>query len=464
VANDPFSIAEFGASFKGFLDQVTQQAPVKEPVFVARFRSHFGADPTRLPLVMETFQNTEHANLQLAIEERLSREDTTSEATGVGNAQPWGPLTIPILLSAAGHYGPPPEEGPVQYRNVALQDRVLPCLEQGVLFVRTPAPIVVLVRGPTEMGWRNQITVEVMAAERTQAEAFLSELRAGMHRRNVYRGRILSLSLDDQHQLCVNFHKLPQIAREQIVLPAGLLERIERQAVDFARHAEQLRAAGRHLRRGLLLHGKPGSGKTLTATYLAGRMPGRTVLLITGRGAGLVEQVCEMARMLEPATVILEDVDLIAEDRARQHPACMPILFELLNQMDGLAEDSDVLFALTTNRPEVLEPALAARPGRIDLAIEVPLPDADGRRRLFSLYAQGLRVAVPFDPWVRRTEGVSGAFIRELLRKAALYAADDRGELEIREKHLDEALHELIVSGGALTRSLLGATEVLPQS
>ena len=168
--------------------------------------------------------------------------------------------------------------------------------------------------------------------------------------------------------------------------------------------------------------------------------------------------------MLEPATVILEDVDLIAEDRARQHPACMPILFELLNQMDGLAEDSDVLFVLTTNRPEVLEPALAARPGRIDLAIEVPLPDADGRRRLFSLYAQGLRVAVPFDPWVRRTEGVSGAFIRELLRKAALYAADDRGELEIREKHLDEALHELIVSGGALTRSLLGATEVLPQS
>ena len=125
------------------------------------------------------------------------------------------------------------------------------------------------------MGWRNQITVEVMAAERTQAEAFLSELRAGMHRRNVYRGRILSLSLDDQHHLCVNFHKLPQIAREQIVLPAGLLERIERQAVDFARHAEQLRAAGRHLRRGLLLHGKPGSGKTLTATHLAGRMCAR---------------------------------------------------------------------------------------------------------------------------------------------------------------------------------------------
>src|SRR5688572_12792394 len=61
------------------------------------------------------------------------------------------------------------------------------------------------------------------------------------------------------------------------------------------------------------------------------------------------------------------------------------LLFELLNQMDGLAEDADVLFVLTTNRPDVLEPALAARPGRIDQAIEIPLPDAECRRRLLEL-------------------------------------------------------------------------------
>jgi ATP-dependent 26S proteasome regulatory subunit len=456
VANDSFSIADFGASFKGFLDQVAQQAPVKEPPFLARFRAHFGCDPARLPVVIEAFRSTEHANLQLAIEERLSRENTTSDVVGVVSAETWALLTIPMLIS--GRSSEALEEGPVQYRNVVLQDRVLPCLQQAVLFVRTPSPIAVLVRGSNEMGWKEEITVAVMASERTDAETFLAEVRAGMHRRNVYRGSILSLSINDSRQLRVNFHKLPQIAREQIILPAGLLERIERQAVDFARHAERLREAGRHLRRGLLLHGKPGSGKTLTATYLAGRMPGRTVILITGRGAGLLEDACEMARMLAPATIILEDVDLIAEDRARQHPSCMPILFELLNQMDGLAEDSDVLFILTTNRPEVLEPALAARPGRIDLAIAVPLPDDEGRRRLFELYSRGLQVAVPFDSWVRRTEGVSAAFIRELLRKAALYASDEGGELEVRETHLDEALHELILSGGPLTRSLLGAS------
>jgi ATP-dependent 26S proteasome regulatory subunit len=192
--------------------------------------------------------------------------------------------------------------------------------------------------------------------------------------------------------------------------------------------------------------------------YLAGRMPDRTVLLITGRSVGLLEQACAMARVLQPATIILEDVDLIAEERTHQNGGCAPLLFELLNQMDGLAEDADILFVLTTNRPDLLEPALAARPGRIDLAIAVPVPDVECRRRLFALYSKGLKVTTSVEPYVDRTAGASAAFIRELLRKAALFAADDPGEIQIESRHFDEALHEMVVEGGALTRSLLGAS------
>jgi ATP-dependent 26S proteasome regulatory subunit len=191
--------------------------------------------------------------------------------------------------------------------------------------------------------------------------------------------------------------------------------------------------------------------------YLAGRMPDRTVLLVTGRSMGLLEQACAMARMLQPATIILEDIDLIAEERTRQSAGCAPLLFELLNQMDGLADDADILFVLTTNRPDLLEPALAARPGRIDQAIEVPVPDAACRRRLFELYGRGLKVETPIEPYVERTAGASAAFVRELLRKAALFAADDGGELAVAAKHFDEALHEMVVEGGELTKSLLGA-------
>src|SRR5919198_5384327 len=123
-----------------------------------------------------------------------------------------------------------------------------------------------------------------------------------------------------------------------------------------------------------------------------------------------------MACLLQPATILLEDVDLIAEERTQQDTGCNVLLFELLNQMDGLADDADILFLLTTNRPDILEPALAARPGRIDQAIEIPLPDAGCRRRLFDLYGRGLRLELAdLDGLIRRTEGVSPAFTRELL-------------------------------------------------
>ena len=156
-----------------------------------------------------------------------------------------------------------------------------------------------------------------------------------------------------------------------------------------------------------------------------------------------------------------EDVDLIGTVRDRQEIGANALLFELLNQMDGLADDVDILFVLTTNRPDVLEPALAARPGRIDQAIEVPPPDAECRRRLFELYSRGLQVEIAdWDRLIERTAGISGAFIRELLRKAAVFAAEDDGEspLVVRDSHLEEALTELLVAGGALTQSLLGAT------
>jgi ATP-dependent 26S proteasome regulatory subunit len=192
--------------------------------------------------------------------------------------------------------------------------------------------------------------------------------------------------------------------------------------------------------------------------YLAGAISDRTVLLMTGRGLGLLEQSCALARTLQPSTVILEDVDLIAEERGRRDASCAgPLLFELLNQMDGLADDADVLFLLTTNRPNILEPALAARPGRIDQAFEVPLPDETCRRRLFDLYGRGLTLRVGELPrFIERTKGASAAFIRELMRKAALFAADDSADLVVEDRHLDEALHELAVQGGDLTKSLLG--------
>ena len=97
-------------------------------------------------------------------------------------------------------------------------------------------------------------------------------------------------------------------------------------------------------------------------------------MLLTGQSLGAVGASIDLATALQPAMVVLEDVDLVAMDRS--YGPTNAILFELLNGMDGLDEDHDVLFVLTTNRADLLEPALAARPGRIDQAVELPLPNS----------------------------------------------------------------------------------------
>jgi len=124
--------------------------------------------------------------------------------------------------------------------------------------------------------------------------------------------------------------------------------------------------------------------------------------------------------------------------------------------MDGLAEDADELFLLTTNRPDVLEPALAARPGRIDQSVELPLPDATDRRRLIELYARGLELHTQhLDDVVERLHGASPAHVKELLRKAALLAAEETdGPIAVEDRHLLAALDELVVASAEARASL----------
>jgi ATP-dependent 26S proteasome regulatory subunit len=163
-----------------------------------------------------------------------------------------------------------------------------------------------------------------------------------------------------------------------------------------------------------------------------------------------------LARRLAPALVVLEDVDLVAQERVFGPYGSSPILFELMNEMDGLRDDADVAFVLTTNRPDALEPALAARPGRVDLAVELPLPDDGARRRLLALYARGLELELNDpDAVVSRTAGVTASFIKELLRRAALGAAVS-GRSAVTDDDLRAVLDELLAETSALTRVLLG--------
>ena len=464
MTESDLSPARFGNAFRAFMEAVLHEAKPPGTLLRDRLRAHLDVDPTRLAVTAEEFDPFEHPNVQVALDEYLTDAGRRAELIGVSAPQKrYMEFGLSDLLDQGGTYGHVPwVEGPVDYVNFHLAgDRVLSCVQFGVYLVTDgDTRLIVAVTGPSEgHGPRPKVKVEAVSERPEDGQALLAGLREAVQRLNVYRGHVISLSpgqLGMGPQTLVAFHALPTVTRDDVVLPAQVIERIERHTIVFAEHAAALLAACRSLKRGLLLHGPPGTGKTLTLMYLIGQMPGRTVLLTTGFGMGLLQPVVQMARSLAPAMVVLEDVDLIAEERGNPY-AGGPLLFELLNELDGLREDCDVIFALTTNRPELLEPALAARPGRVDLAVELPLPDAEGRRRLLDLYTRGLDLdAVDLDPLVARIDGASPAYIKELVRKAALLAATENGgTIVITAAHFDAALAEL-TSGGHLARRLLG--------
>jgi ATP-dependent 26S proteasome regulatory subunit len=216
-----------------------------------------------------------------------------------------------------------------------------------------------------------------------------------------------------------------------------------------------LRAHGQHLKRGALLYGPPGTGKTHTVRYLLGRSAGSTAILLSGGSLARIADAARMARALQPSIVVLEDCDLIAEDRSFGHGP-QPLLFEVLDAMDGLDNDADVAFILTTNRPDMLERALAQRPGRVDLAVEIPLPALHERVELLRLYSrQAAFTATALESAAERTAGTTASFARELVRRAVVAAA--LANTPVDDSHLAKAVNELMADSESLTRSLLGS-------
>src|SRR5262249_20194750 len=156
----------------------------------------------------------------------------------------------------------------------------------------------------------------------------------------------------------VKVHKLRSVGRDEVILPEKTLQLLERNVHEFIRHRPQLQGLGLTVKKGLLFYGPPGTGKTHTIHYLASQLPDHTTLLITSEQVGVLDESFPLARFLQPAMVVIEDVDLIARARGEMRNTCEEsLLNKLLNEMDGLREDASVLFVLTTNRPDQLEAA-----------------------------------------------------------------------------------------------------------
>jgi hypothetical protein len=447
---------EFAAQFRSFLDWIHSADREERNEVSALVRGFLGPERAALSVVTRELPPFEHVNLQTAVDAWSARPVRTVEVHGL-TLPPHH--TVPTLQQLVAG-----DVNGMQLSPPALNDlpngpgSTLGCLKLALLLVTEPdRSFIVMVRGPVEHDPGLEVEVAglpVDAAQRVLAE--LDELRSEL---NVYRGHLLEVSLTAMGGVSLGFAAPSGLGRDDVVLPDAVLGRIERHALGVAEHRAALLAAGQHLKRGLLLYGPPGTGKTHTTRYLLGRMTGYTRLVLTGRALVAVGAVTEMARALAPAVMVLEDVDLVAEERT-MGPRSNPVLFDLLDAMDGAAGDADLLFLLTTNRADLLELALAARPGRVDVAVEIALPDGPARERLLALYGRGVPLELAAEDVavaIERTEGVTASFLKELIRRAVLEALHDDAALPaVTAAHLGRALDDLLDSAQGVTRTLLG--------
>ena len=460
-------LADVGRLARRGLRAVVGAARADERPSISRLLAqHLGPGAEGFDVVEETWPSYEHVNVQAGLDAWLAGPHRSVDLVGITNFQ-HNMFGLGDLLAGGGRHGPMGlRPGNPSTVNLACgpDGEVRPCQRCAVYLVAEgETRTALLVRGASPEFGMERVSLQVVSSGPTAAARAAAEIRAAVLEHNVFRGQVLSFGQEvfGHGQTLLQFHRRPRLTADELILPAQTLAEVQRQVVEVARHKERLLAAGQHLKRGLLLYGPPGTGKTHTVRYLTSSLVGTTVLQLTGNALHLIAEACSVARALQPAMLVIEDVDLIAEDRG-MHPGQHPLLFQLLNEMDGLAEDADVVFVLTTNRADLLEPALAARPGRIDQAVVLDLPGTDARRALFELYRGPLTVDTSrLDDVLTRTEGVTASFLKELLRRAALLAATrtpEGTELAVTADDLEAALGELLDTRNAMTRTLLGST------
>ena len=243
---------------------------------------------------------------------------------------------------------------------------------------------------------------------------------------------------------------------------AGLDEEKEElvEIVDFLKRPEKFTKMGAKIPKGVLLYGKPGTGKTLIAKAIAGEanvpfisMSGSEFIeMFAGLGASRVRKLFEKARKLSPCIVFIDEIDAIGARRTSNSGAETEnnqTLNQLLVEMDGFSSEETIIVLAATNRPEMLDKALL-RPGRFDRQITIPVPDLKGR---LEIHSEDKRLSdnVNLESIAEDTAGFTGAELANILNEAAIIATINKHE-EIENSDIEEAVKKVTVGLEKKTR------------
>ncbi|SFS01307.1 Proteasome-activating nucleotidase [Halomicrobium zhouii] len=255
-------------------------------------------------------------------------------------------------------------------------------------------------------------------------------------------------SLDDETDVRARVMQVDQSPEVTYADIGGIEEQMDevRETVEMPlEHPEMFEDVGIDPPSGVLLHGPPGTGKTMLAKAVANetdatfiKMAGSELVhKFIGEGSKLVRDLFELARQHEPAVIFIDEIDAIAAKRTDSKTSgdaeVQRTMMQLLSEMDGFDERGEIRIIAATNRFDMLDRAIL-RPGRFDRLIEVPKPDYEGRVQIFKIHTRNMNLSddVDFEVLADEAGEVSGADVKAITTEAGMFAIrDDRTEVQM---------------------------------
>jgi AAA+ superfamily predicted ATPase len=321
------------------------------------------------------------------------------------------------------------------------------------------------------LDYTNEVSIEIAAKDPSDAETVIKKILDNASANSIYKNKVIEVSFQPEvrdeyggveirERVDPQFLSQPPVTEDDIIVDDDTAEILNRTVIDFHLRRDQLRALGLPSRRGVLFYGPPGTGKTFTSRYLANKLETATTIVASGNALLQIRSLCNLARMLQPAIVVLEDVDLVYSNREINFNNTA--LGEMMNELDGFKPDDEIIFILTTNSIERVENAIKERPGRISQCIYfgAPLPELR-KRYLASLLNTYDLSELDLDKVVNKTDGATQAFLKELVFRTIQIASESgsvrhAGSLKLTNDVFDLALNEMRKSAGSAGESIIG--------
>ena len=294
--------------------------------------------------------------------------------------------------------------------------------------------------------WMNSVQVEGPAESKEDIERFVNRVEFIARKRNFYRGKKIGFGVR------IQFLSVKDKSWDSIVLDPAIKREVRANTINFLGKKNRWAEYGIPQKRGVLLAGEPGTGKTVICKALIAEADGVTCITTNAYGLSgdeYVTELYEMAQDLSPCIVFIEDIDLIGLNREEYHYQSGPALLSLLNVLDGVEDKHGIVTVATTNNLESLDRAISQRPSRFDCVVKIPPPSLEERKELLSLLCQKIPVDELAQDYIARKSGhCTPAQLQEVIFSLAIQHTDELPDsqatyLKVSKNDIDAAISKI---------------------